>query len=119
MGPRSARFAFAALLCFESAPALAETVPHQFIAKTYTEALGRIPDSTGYGVSVQMFRQSGCSVELLRAWARQFYDSPFRPQTEYQSNYPEGNGATTARTSRRLSRTRRAMLFGTTSRLQI
>ncbi len=78
-------------------PCLAETVPHQFIAKTYTEALGRIPDSTGYGLSVQSFRKAGCSIETLKSWARQFYDSPMHPlAAEYAGNYPKGSGATTA-----------------------
>ncbi len=76
---------------------LADAVPHQFIAKTYTEALGRLPDSTGYGLSVQEFRSKGCSVENLRAWARQFYDSPAHPNlTEYAAHYPKGGSATTA-----------------------
>ncbi len=78
------------------APCLAESVPHQFIAKTYTEALGRAPDSTGFGLSVQMFRAHECSADLLRAWARQYYDSPMHPPAEYSANYPKGNGATTA-----------------------
>lgn len=72
-------------------------VPYQFIAKTYTEALGRAPDSTGYGLSVQSFRTTGCSLESLRAWARQYYDSPLHPSlAEYGGNYPRGSGATTA-----------------------
>lgn len=78
-------------------PCLADAVPHQFITKTYTEALGRLPDSTGYGLSVQLFRGRGCSIEELRAWARQFYDSPMHPAlTEYENSYPQGSGATTA-----------------------
>lgn len=78
-------------------PCFAETVPHQFIAKTYTEALGRIPDSLGYGLSVQLFRKDGCSIETLKSWARQYYDSPVHPLlTEYASNYPKGGSATTA-----------------------
>jgi hypothetical protein len=48
-------------------------VPTQFIAKMYTEVLGRAPDPTGWSGYVQFFTQNGCSQSTLTTAARQFY----------------------------------------------
>jgi len=51
----------------------AEKVPGQFIAKTYTEALGRAPDPEEWQEAVAWFAANGCSAATLNAWARSIY----------------------------------------------
>lgn len=50
-------------------------VPSQFIAKMYTEALGRAPDSTGWQTYTNYFVQNGCSQSTLSFIAGGFFDS--------------------------------------------
>ena len=50
---------FAWILLF-TRPAWAE-VPSQFIAKLYSEALGRAPDNGGWQAQTNYFLASGCS----------------------------------------------------------
>ncbi len=49
-------------------PAVEAAVPTQFIAKMYTEALGRAPDPTGWSAAVEYFRENGCNERLLKTW---------------------------------------------------
>ncbi len=55
-------------------------VPGQFIAKMYTEALGRAPDPDGWTAYVNFFTQNGCSLSTLKVAGEAFYTS-----TEYDS----------------------------------
>jgi hypothetical protein len=48
-------------------------IPHQFIAKSYTEGLGRMPDQTGWQDAVNNFNSNGCSQPTLKAWGRTVY----------------------------------------------
>ncbi|WP_158623754.1 DUF4214 domain-containing protein [Corallococcus llansteffanensis] len=48
-------------------------VPYQFIAKQYTEVLGRGPDQSGWTWYVNGFSSSGCSQATLRSYGRTFY----------------------------------------------
>jgi hypothetical protein len=43
-------------------------VPTQFIAKMYTEALGRAPDPQGWTSALQLFQTSGCNQAALTNW---------------------------------------------------
>lgn len=56
-------------------PAHAATgkVPGQFIAKTYTEALGRTPEPEEWQQAVAWFQANGCRASTLNAWARKVY----------------------------------------------
>lgn len=56
-----------------SAPARAE-VPSQFIARMYTEALGRAPDADGWQTYTNHFLVNGCSQATLSAIASSFFD---------------------------------------------
>lgn len=70
--------ALAALL-LAAAPVQA-AVPHQFLAKIYTEALGRAPDQTGWQGGLNHFNANGCSKATLKSWGRTVYLS-----TEYNN----------------------------------
>ncbi len=50
-------------------------VPGQFIAKMYTEALGRGPDPSGWQNRVDSFTSSGCSQAKLKEHGHAFYTS--------------------------------------------
>ncbi len=43
-------------------------VPTQFIAKMYSEALGRAPDPQGWNSAVQYFQENGCDQTDLAIW---------------------------------------------------
>lgn len=47
--------------------------PGQFIAKMYTELLGRAPDHYGWKYYLEQIHKQGCSVDTLRDTARSFY----------------------------------------------
>ncbi len=48
-------------------PAISQAAtPTQYIAKVYTEMLGRAPDPSGWNANVNYFHSSGCSVATLR-----------------------------------------------------
>ncbi len=55
-------------------------VPSQFIAKQYTEALGRAPDTTGWKNYTNYFASYGCSSGTLQTVAGSFFNS-----TEYKN----------------------------------
>lgn len=62
-------------LAFSALPAIAGVAPGQFIAKMYTEALGRIPDQTGWLFYVNGFANQGCSTYTLRQYGKTFFRS--------------------------------------------
>jgi hypothetical protein len=73
-GSSSAQAAAAASSTFAvSLAGTAPALPAQFIAKMYTEALGRIPDQTGWSNSLDVFRSSGCGPAQLQSWGRGIY----------------------------------------------
>jgi hypothetical protein len=56
--------------------AAAQTViPTQYIAKLYTEALGRAPDQTGWSRDVAYFQTKGCTAASLAAIGASVYNS--------------------------------------------
>lgn len=59
-----------------AAPAAAQdatAIPTQFIAKMYTEALGRAPDQPGWNAFVGFFQNNGCGAAQLGFAGKQFY----------------------------------------------
>jgi hypothetical protein len=50
-------------------------VPGQFIAKMYSEALGRAPDSGGWSSASEYFSQNGCSTNTLATWGKSVFAS--------------------------------------------
>ncbi len=59
-------------------------IPAQYIAKLYTEALGRGPSQSEWTKSVAYFNSNGCSVNSLQAFAKAIYASP-----EYAADYTD------------------------------
>lgn len=53
-----------------TASAAQAATPHQFIAKAYTEILGRIPDQGGYQGGLNHFNANGCTKATLKSWGR-------------------------------------------------
>ncbi|MFL5358827.1 DUF4214 domain-containing protein [Archangium sp.] len=53
--------------------AASAAVPYQFIAKQYSEVLGRAPDQAGWAAYVSGFNSSGCSQATLKNYGRSFY----------------------------------------------
>jgi hypothetical protein len=51
-------------------------IPSQFIAKMYTEALGRAPDQENWSGFLAYFRNNGCRTQQLASVGQQFYTSP-------------------------------------------
>lgn len=50
-------------------------VPDQYIAKLYTEGLGRIPDQGGWAGRVSYFQSNGCTLAGVRAHGSDVYNS--------------------------------------------
>ena len=50
--------------------------PPQFIAKMYSEALGRAPDPAGWQSALQYFQSSSCSQQTLKTWGTAALTSP-------------------------------------------
>ncbi|WP_327586901.1 hypothetical protein OHA25_07765 [Nonomuraea sp. NBC_00507] len=65
--------------------AAAGRVPAQFIAKMYSEALGRMPDAGGWAAMVADFSAHGCSTERIRERVRAFYTSSEFVQLPYDA----------------------------------
>jgi hypothetical protein len=61
-----------------------KNIPAQYIAKLYTEALGRGPSQSEWAKSVAYFSSSGCSANSLQAFAKAIYASP-----EYAGDYTD------------------------------
>lgn len=82
------RIIFACLLpLIASIPALAQgskNIPAQYIAKLYTEALGRGPSQSEWAKSTAYFNSNGCSAGSLQAFAKAIYASP-----EYAADYTD------------------------------
>ncbi|HST40945.1 MAG TPA: hypothetical protein VLK58_15620 [Conexibacter sp.] len=70
----SASIAFVAALAaagaVTAAPASAGTVPNQYIAKVYSEGLGRAPDASGWAASVRQFTLGTCDVAGLTTYGK-------------------------------------------------
>jgi hypothetical protein len=63
-------------LLFLTQVALAHAaVPTQFIAKMYSEALGRAPDPSGWTAAVDYFQTQGCSQATLESWGSSIFSS--------------------------------------------
>ena len=60
-------------------------VPYQFVAKAYTELLGRAPTPAEWAAAVGYFTKAGCSVGSLRRFGNRVVGS-----AEYRSDYPPG-----------------------------
>jgi|GEM_PF-889077 len=60
-------------------------VPYQFVAKTYTELLGRAPTPAEWSAAVGYFRSAGCSTGTLRQFGDRVVGSK-----AYRSDYPPG-----------------------------
>lgn len=56
--------------------AAAGRFPAQFVAKLYTEGLGRMPDADGWAFQQGVFARQDCSIDTVRDTARSFYTSP-------------------------------------------
>ncbi len=50
-------------------------VPTQFIAKIYSEALGRAPDPQGWTSALEYFQSNGCNQQLLTQWGSTVFAS--------------------------------------------
>lgn len=66
-------------------PAVSST-PYQYIAKAYTELLGRTPTSAEWHGAVAQLENAGCRRQSLTAFGMSIVSSP-----EYRSDYPPGN----------------------------
>jgi hypothetical protein len=75
----------AVALCLGAVPAAQAAVPYQFIAKIYSEALGRIPDQGGWQEAVQHFNADGCSRKTLKSWGRGPYLSKAYDDLRYDN----------------------------------
>jgi hypothetical protein len=53
----------------------ADRVPAQFVAKLYSEALGRIPDAGGWTSHLNAVTNRGCNAGTIRDLIREFYTS--------------------------------------------
>lgn len=65
-------------------PAGNGAVPAQFIAKLYTEGLGRAPDQASWAADVSYFQANGCNASTLSTVGQQVYNS-----TEFTSDYSD------------------------------
>lgn len=74
------------LPAFGWSPAVASSIPSQFIAKMYTEGLGRTPEAGGYQAAVNFFTQNGCSKSSLQTWGRGIYLSAEYDNLEYDNS---------------------------------
>src|ERR1700704_1019390 len=57
-----------------ASPASAATPPPApFIAKMYTEALGRMPEAGGWAANIDAYGRTGCTLDAIRQSIRGFY----------------------------------------------
>lgn len=76
INPLRAPLVLALLVLAASLAVPAEAVvPDQYIAKLYSEGLGRIPDQSGWAGRVSNFQSSGCNLTSVRAHGRDIYNS--------------------------------------------
>jgi Domain of unknown function (DUF4214) len=59
-----------------ASPTAPGRLPAQFIAKLYTEALGRAPDAEGWAAHLAAYSERGCTRDSLATAVRAFYLSP-------------------------------------------
>jgi uncharacterized protein DUF4214 len=64
------------LIITVSASSASAAVPYQWIAKQYSEGLGRGPDSGGWTEHVTWFQQNGCNQTTLKARGNVFLTGP-------------------------------------------
>jgi hypothetical protein len=78
---------FAIAMTCISSTSYSQSLPSQFIAKTYTEALGRAPDGTGWWDWHNYFDVNGKNINTLKAFAKIVFTSQ-----EYKGiNYDNGD----------------------------
>src|SRR5579864_1438076 len=70
--PRVLLLLSATLAHAAAAPA---AVPAQFVAKMYTEVLGRAPDPQGWQAALNYFEVNGCDQRRLAAWGGSVFES--------------------------------------------
>jgi hypothetical protein len=70
------------LLHFSGAEA---AVPGQYIAKMYTEILGRAPDPQGWNGALGYFEPNGCNQTTLTHWGAPFFSSAEFRQLQYDN----------------------------------
>jgi hypothetical protein len=63
-------------------------VPYQYVAKGYTELLGRAPSPAEWTAAVSYFRRAGCTVASLRRFGDRLVSS-----AEYRRDYPPSAAA--------------------------
>jgi hypothetical protein len=68
--------ACAAVVAGAGAATAAAAQPTQFVAKLYTEALGRVPDQAGWADAMSFFDRNGCSQATLKTKGEQIFGSP-------------------------------------------
>lgn len=88
-------FVIASLLLVGSFPAMRGSqpvmayqvprVPTQFMAKMYTEGLGRVPEQAGWQAGANFFAQNGCNKNSLKTWGRGVYLSAEYNNTRYDN----------------------------------
>jgi hypothetical protein len=67
------------------AAAAEAAVPGQYIAKMYTEILGRAPDAAGWNGALGYFQPNGCNQTTLTRWGAQFFSSAEFHQLAYDN----------------------------------
>jgi hypothetical protein len=65
--------------------AVRAAVPAQFIAKMYTEVLGRAPDPRGWNSAMRYFQANGCNRAALTAWGSMVFSSAELSTLDYDS----------------------------------
>ena len=60
-------------------------VPGQYIAKMYTEILGRAPDPAGWNGALGYFEPNGCNQATLTEWGALFFSAAEFHQLEYDN----------------------------------
>jgi hypothetical protein len=68
-------WALVATLFFAPSLHAAAAVPGQFIAKMYSEVLGRAPDPGGWQSATGYYQQHGCNQNLLKLWGSSVFTS--------------------------------------------
>jgi len=77
----------------EAATGAGGRVPYQFVAKAYTELLGRAPTPAEWTAGTTFFEGHGCSATTLEQ-----YGATVAGSGEYRADYPAGHEAATALT---------------------
>lgn len=75
----------AGLVNAQAATAAEQRAPAQFVAKLYSEALGRIADPAGWSWHLRELQTHGCTPERVRATVRSIYTSAEFTELPYDS----------------------------------